>query len=247
MRKKHYLNILVIVLIVAVGLLLQQVFWQRPKKKVIAPEIPQESSLETKKESATESVVPEPVVPEQALLNVPYTVQAPLVNWNIHEESCEEAALLMTHYYLVGDPSAVIPPTIANQELINMVSWEKTNYGQEKDLNMYEIGTLATNYYNYKAQVTEDVNADNIKKAIAGGSPVMVPVITHALGNPYYGPTPTYHILLLKGYNPSGVITNDAGVKEGKDYFYSWETLWKAIDAQSGQMNQGRDMLVFTK
>ena len=56
MRKKHYLNILVIVLIVAVGLLLQQVFWQRPKKKVIAPEIPQESLLETKKETVIESV-----------------------------------------------------------------------------------------------------------------------------------------------------------------------------------------------
>ena len=212
------------------------------------PSIGKTLKVETPK--PTEDVIVEPpklVINEASQLNLPYTTQAPFANWNIHEESCEEAALLMVHYYLIGSQIEIIPPAAANQELIDMVSWQKTNYSQEKDLNMSEMGKLATDYYGYKSQVTEDITADNIKQAISEGKPVMVPIITHALGNPYYGPNPTYHILVIKGYNPTGVITNDAGVKEVKDYFYSWDTLWRAIDAQTAQMNQGRDMLVVTK
>jgi hypothetical protein len=112
---------------------------------------------------------------------------------------------------------------------------------------MYKTGKLAQDYYGYKYKVTEDVTADNIKLAISESNPVLVPVITHALLNPHYGRQPSYHILVIKGYNPSGIIANDAGVKEGRSYFYTWDILWQAIDAQSAQMNQGRDMLVVTK
>ena len=181
------------------------------------------------------------------MLNIPYTVQAPLTNWNVHEESCEEAALLMIHYYLSGNQVDIIPPATANQELINLVAWQISNYGGEKDLGLSEIGKLGSDYYGYKYQVTEDITAENIKLTLSEGKPVIVSVITHALRNPYYGPNPTYHILVIKGYNQQGVITNDAGVKEGKDFFYTWDILWQAIDAQTAQMNQGRDMLVVTK
>ena len=245
MKRKHYLNILIILAFIILGFIIQSQLFYKPKKTTVTPAKPPSPpavSVETIK-----VVVKKPEIKDRAILSVPYTAQAPYANWNIHEESCEEAALLMAHYYLTGSLVNIIPPSTANQELINMVTWEKTNYGREKDLNMYEIGKLAGDYYGYKYQVAEDVTADNIKQAISDGNPVMVPVITHALANPHYGPNPTYHILVIKGYNAKGVITNDAGVKEGKDYFYTWETLWQAIDSQSKEMNQGRDMLVVTK
>ena len=242
MKLKHYLFISLSFVVIVIAILLVFVVQNKPKNKIEEPIKPQKAVIDIKPE-----VIQKPTIQEQAQLNVPYTVQAPLVNWNIHEESCEEAALLMTHYYLSGNQIDVIPPTTANQELINMVAWENTNYGQEKDLNMYEVGKLATDYYGYKYTVSEDIVADDIKQAISNGNPVLVPVITHALGNPYYGPNPSYHILVIKGYNKTGIISNDAGVKEGKNYYYSWEILWRAIDAQSAQMNQGRDMLVVTK
>ncbi len=190
---------------------------------------------------------PKTEIKAEALLTVPYTVQAPLVNWDIHEESCEEAAVLMLHYFLSGSRVQIIPPTTANQELINLVNWQKANYGREKDLNLYEVGKLSQDYYGYKYKVTENVTAGEIKEAISAGNPVLVPVITHGLRNPHYGPNPSYHVLVIKGYNATGVTTNDAGVKEGRDYFYTWDILWQAIDAQTAQMKQGRDMLVITK
>ena len=242
MKRNHSLNILLILAFVIIGLLVQSFIVEKPKTKTEKPKIVPKQVSEEKK-----VIISQPVISDQALINVPYTVQAPFTNWNIHEQSCEEAALLMIHYYLKGNQIDIIPPATANQELINLVTWEKTYYGQEKDLNMSEIGKLATDYYGYSFKVTEDITADNIQQTISAGSPVLVPVITHGLQNPHYGPNPSYHILLIKGYNPAGVITNDAGVKEGKDYFYPWNILWAAIDAQSPQMNQGRDMLVVTK
>ena len=41
--------------------------------------------------------------------------------------------------------------------------------------------------------------------------------------------------------------TNDAGIQEGKDWFYSWNVIFGAIDAQSQKMAQGRLALVLTK
>ena len=78
------------------------------------------------------------------------------------------------------------------------------------------------------------------------GHPVLVPVLTQSLKNPHYSPGNVYHILLIKGYDATGVITNDAGVKEGKDWHYSWDILFSAIDAQTSKMNQGRVGLVLT-
>jgi len=244
MKRKHYTNISIIMVFFVIGLLLQIYIINKPSKTTVKP--PKQASP-SQKEIEVEKVTQKPEIKEQAILSVPYTVQAPYANWNIHEESCEEAALLMIHYYLTGDQVSTIPPEKANQELVNMVAWQKNNYGREKDLNLYEIGKLAGDYYGYKYHVTEDVMADHIKQEITEGNPVMVPVITHGLSNPHYGSQPTYHILVIKGYNANGVITNDAGVKEGRDYFYTWDILWQAIDAQSRQMNQGRDILVVTK
>jgi len=186
-------------------------------------------------------------LPASYLLDVPYTVQAPYANWNTHEESCEEAALLMLHYYLSGQQIDVIPAAKANQELIKMVGWQTKRYGKQSDLNLERLGQMAKDYYGYNYRVEKNITIETIKKSLYEGKPVLVPVITHGLQNPHYGPKPTYHILVIKGYDGNGVITNDAGVKEGRNYHYSWTVLWQAIDAQTAKMNQGRDMLTVTK
>ena len=43
------------------------------------------------------------------ILKAPYTVQAPFGNWKFHQESCEEAALLMYHDFMDGDERPNIP------------------------------------------------------------------------------------------------------------------------------------------
>ncbi len=190
---------------------------------------------------------PTPSPPAGAVLPVPYTVQAPFGNWKVHEESCEEAAVLMYHDFLEGDTRANIPPAEADQQLRALKAWQVTNWGAERDLTIDKTGQLAQAYYpGHKYQVIQ-VTQDSIKAAIAAGHPVVVPVMTHSLQNSHYGPHTVYHELLIKGYTSAGVVTNDAGVQEGKDWFYSWSVLFGAIDAQSAKMSQGRLGLILTK
>jgi hypothetical protein len=196
--------------------------------------------------AVTDSPSPTPPPPAGAILSVPYTVQAPFGNWKVHEESCEEAALLMYHDFIEGDTRANIPPSEADQQLRALKAWQVQNWGAEKDLTIDRTGQLAQAYYNYKYQVIQ-VTQDSIKEAIASGHPLVVPVMTHSLQNPNYGPNTVYHELLIKGYNAGGVVTNDAGIAQGKDWFYSWSIVFGAIDAQSARMSQGRVGLILTK
>jgi hypothetical protein len=186
-----------------------------------------------------------PPMPASAILQVPYTVQAPFGNWKFHQESCEEAAVLMYHDFMSGDQRANLPPAEADTELRALKAWQVKNWGAEVDLTIDRTGQLAQQYYGYKYQVI-DINPDSIRRAIADGHPVLVPVMTHALQNPHYGPMTVYHEVLIKGYTDKGVVTNDAGVQEGKDWFYSWSILLSAIDAQTPKMHQGRVGLILS-
>jgi hypothetical protein len=184
--------------------------------------------------------------PAGAILKAPYTVQAPFGNWKFHQESCEEAALLMYHDFMDGDARPSIPAAEADQALRAMKAWQVSNWGAEVDLSIDRTGQLAQQYYQYKYQVIP-ITPDSIKQAIAAGHPVVVPVMTHSLQNPHYGPMTVYHEVLIKGYTADGVVANDAGVQEGKDWFYSWSILLNAIDAQTPRMHQGRVGLILTK
>jgi uncharacterized protein YvpB len=196
------------------------------------------------KEVVREEKETEVLVKESAYIEIPYTVQAPNQSWSIHDESCEEAAALMYYYFLKKDKRKDIPADEASQKILRMVAWQKTNYGKEPDLSIAAFGKFFNSYYGYKYKI-KSATIDEIKKVVSGGSPVIVPVMTHSLGNPYYGRENSYHLLLIKGYDKKGVITNDAGVTKGKNYRYTWEVLFKAIDAQKTKMNQGRLLIYF--
>jgi hypothetical protein len=223
------------------------IFWPKNEGQ---KEISSENT--SKAETTGEEPAPEPpkevIIPAAYQLTVPYTVQAPNANWTVHEESCEEAAILMYHHYLLGSvfPNNIIPVATADTEMRKMKSWQVSSWGSEPDMTLEKMGEFAKAYYGYSYIVTKNVTEIEIKKAISENHPVLVPVITHSLGNPHYGRYPTYHILVITGYDTTGVITNDAGVKQGQNWHYNWDVLWKAIDQQTPQMKQGRDMLVLT-
>jgi hypothetical protein len=185
-------------------------------------------------------------IPSGAILKAPYTVQAPFGNWKFHQESCEEAALLMYHDFLGGDTRTDIPAAEADRDLRAMKAWQVQNWGSEVDLSIDRTGQLAQAYYHYQYKVI-DITETSIKQAIADGHPVIVPVMTHSLQNPHYGPMTVYHEVFIKGYTDKGVVTNDAGVQEGKDWFYSWSVLMGAIDAQTPKMHQGRVGLILSQ
>lgn len=183
--------------------------------------------------------------PESFQLQVPFVCQAPFGNWNIHEDSCEEAAILMDYSYLENKP---LSSEYADKEFLVMRTWQRDHYGQEKDMTCAEAAKFANDYYGYKnSKSFDNITATDIKRQISSGNLVIVPVMTHSLLNPHYGAKSVYHFVLIKGYNKEGVITNDAGIKEGESYFYPWDVIFSAIDAQTPVINQGRSMLVIKK
>lgn len=222
---------LLVAALVLGGLLFGVVLWMQPRPQAI----PRTSTSTTVAQTTT-------TLAESLVLTVPYTVQAPYGNWTVHEESCEEAAVLMVQKYLEGQRTD-IDPAEASQTLRAMKAWQTQRDGREKDLTIAEVGELAKGYYQRNFQLSE-VSKESIKKALTAGHPVIVPVMTHALGNPHYGRENTYHVLVIKGYRPAGVIANDPGVKAGKDWFYSWEILFRAIEFQKVSP---QNLLILTK
>lgn len=223
-------------LILTGGVILVGIF---SANNALAPISPQSTTVDKK-----ESVPATSVTPAKKSLTVPYTVQAPFANWKIHDESCEEAAVLMYHNFL-GANLEDINPTVADKEMRAMKAWQVNHYSSEPDLSIEDLGEFTRDYYGHSYRIIADITVDDVKKEIAKGRPVLVPVMTHSLKNPHYNVTDSYHILLIKGYDETGVITNDAGVREGKDYHYTWEVLFSAIDAQTPKLKQGRLGLIF--
>lgn len=241
-NKKGLRYFLLAALIAIAGLssiYLRLTFLATPKE---ADKIEGSSALLSSQEPKKETVV----LKENAYIEIPYTVQAPNSRWDVHEESCEEAAALMYHYFLIGNKEKNISPETANKDMLKMISWQKKNYGSEPDLKITAFGNFMNSYYGYSHKII-DATKENIMKSISAGKPVIVPVMTHALKNPHYGPRDSYHLLLIKGYDKSGVITNDAGVSQGRNFRYTWETLFLAIDAQTPVLKQGRIAIYLTK
>jgi len=82
--------------------------------KQVAPVYTDDSTFQHQRDAeVAASASPSPPPAAGAILEVPYTVQAPFGNWKVHEESCEEVALLMYREFLLGDKRTDIPPAEA--------------------------------------------------------------------------------------------------------------------------------------
>lgn len=225
-------------------------YWQRiqieQENQDIMAQIIEENVLNQTVENFTdipkevnEAFNPPVTILENAYLEVPFVCQAPFqteANWKYHEESCEEAAILQVHYYLEGitDPS----PQESNDTILDMIDWQKKNFGEHKDIYANEIKKLLTGYYEYPEEDIEivyDAKITDIKKAISAGYPVIVPIMGDILKNPYY-PYPGYHMLTVIGYTPDKIITNDVGTRRGKDFSYNYDIFMKAVLAAGGDI-----------
>ncbi len=192
-------------------------------------------------------------LPASVFIKVPYTSQSPFNQWgagNPHEEYCEAAALLMVGDYFKGDTRAQIPKAEADGAMAQIVGVERKMFPGVLDLPLSSIGSVGTQLYGLNPAVTA-VSLNAIEHSLAGGRPVIIPVMTHGLNGariaPYYGAVNVYHVIVLIGYdNSKGLLyTNDAGFVQGQNYAYTWNTLTTAIDAQAQKFAQGRVMLVF--
>ena len=109
----------------------------------------------------------------------------------------------------------------------------------EKKFGTFHDTSIADTFAYAKTQletgsVTLEKNATTktIRDAVLRGSIVAVTADGRKLGNPNFTPPgPAYHMLLVRGYDPSTdtFITNDPGTRRGEGYRYKAETLFSAM------------------
>jgi len=170
-----------------------------------------------------------PNSPNQILIKVPFTSQAPFGVWdNLHNEACEEAALIMAEHWLNQQP---LTSHQAEQEILAAVDWQIKNWGGHYDLPAEKIISLAQDFFKIKnIHLVNQPTIDNIKDELNQGNLVLVPMAGRLLKNPYYRqPGPVYHILVVKGYTDKIIITNDAGTRRGEGFSYSYQNFFAAI------------------
>ncbi len=164
---------------------------------------------------------------------VPFAVQAPFANWDaLHEETCEEAALLMVERFVTG--KGAITEQETEDELQKIVAWE-TDHGYGWDVTAEQILQIAKDYYGLDGRIETDVSEEHIKELLSQGYPIIIPAAGRMLGNPYFsGEGPWYHMLTIIGFDGNTAITNDPGTKRGAGYRYPFSTLIGAIHDWTG-------------
>ncbi len=177
------------------------------------------------------------IIKDKVNLDVQFIPQGPLeaggAHWDIHAESCEEAASLMAHNFIVGKTTSMPD---AEKDIFSLVDWQIENFGDEHDIYPDEVKELIQGYWGHKdVLVIKNATIKDLKEQMSQGYPVIVPTIAAYLNNPRYYDQ-EYHMVLAKGYTSDSVIVHDNGTTWGADYIYSYETFQKALDAAGGSV-----------
>ncbi|MGC9049040.1 MAG: C39 family peptidase [Patescibacteria group bacterium] len=182
-----------------------------------------------KTEEETKKIENQEIINSQINFDVPFTSQAPFAVWDdLHNEACEEAALIMAKYWLNGEK---LSPEKAEKEILASVNWQIKNWGGHYDLPAEKIVELGKEFFNFKKIRTfYNPSVDDIKKELSKGNLVLTPAAGRLLKNPYYRqPGPVYHLLVVRGYDEKGVITNDPGTRRGKGFRYTWDNFFGSL------------------
>ncbi|MBI2097056.1 MAG: C39 family peptidase [Candidatus Sungbacteria bacterium] len=166
---------------------------------------------------------------ESALLNVPFTAQAPFGDWSWPwSDFCEEASIAMSYSYVTGKQFTARDFAI---EMLKLAIYELQTFGYEKDTNAAETLRMLTDYYRYpKARIVENPTQQLIRDEISKGNLVIIPAAGKLLQNPYFrAPGPRHHTLVIKGFDQSDFIVNDPGTRFGNGYRYSRTNLMEAM------------------
>lgn len=176
-------------------------------------------------------------VPSDYLLPVLFSQQAPFANWDaIHEETCEEASMIMAVKYFNKQP---LNESIMENEIQELLGWQEKG-GYKVDLTADETAYILNNYYKINATTTSEVTVDRIKYEISKGNLILVPVAGRELDNPNFKtPGPIYHMLVIKGYNESEFITNDPGTRKGNGFKYTYSNLLDSVHDWDHQLALG--------
>ena len=177
-------------------------------------------------------------IEQEKILAVPFVCQNPFQDkegWKIHDESCEEAAVLQAVLFLKNEN---ISFSKAHQKFLDMIAWQKSpeHFGKHKDLFKKDLEYFTEKYFNFRPTEVfflEEINQNILKGIITFGLPVILPTMAKELKNPFYHHQ-EYHMVTLIGFNKEKAIVNDVGTKRGQHFVYSWEVLLNANQKSGG-------------
>lgn len=219
-------------------------------REATAPTLPQEEAYEfirVPDEPVTED---DASLPSEKRLAVPFTSQAPHANWDMpYQEACEEASLLMVAAYYAGE-SGVITPNEADRRIVDLVAFEEEEMGLSPDITAAEAAqVIEARYPKLQAEVIPLEDANQIKRFIAAGIPVIIPADGKALPNPNFrNGGPRYHMLVVRGYTPTHFITNDPGTRLGENFLYTYSGLLDAVhDWNGGDVPNGDQVVLIVR
>lgn len=186
--------------------------------------------LHPKKQAPSDVLEPTTKAPSSYSLDVPFTSQAPTGNWDeLHNEACEEAGAIMANAYFSGDTREKIPAEEVEKEIDKLTQWEQSHFGYHLNTTALETAEMIRSVYGLKADVVNNFTDNEIKEAIFANKVVIIPVNGRKISNPNYRqPGPIYHMLVIRGYKATKVITNDSGTRNGENYTYLFSTIQNA-------------------
>lgn len=169
-------------------------------------------------------------IKDKVVLSVPFTPQAPTANWDeLHNEACEEASVIMAAAYIGGNTSKTLSADSVETQISKLTDYQTDEFGYYLSINTAETKQMAEDNYNVSATIIKNFDEDDLKRALSEGKPIILPVNGRMLENPNFKvPGPIYHMLVIIGYDDKGFITNDPGTRAGRQYRYSYETLYDA-------------------
>ncbi|MCC7356796.1 MAG: C39 family peptidase [Candidatus Doudnabacteria bacterium] len=183
-------------------------------------------STNSDKENPTSSTI----IKDKVVLSVPFTPQAPTANWDeLHNEACEEASIIMAAAYFNGDTAKTLSAESVESQISSLTEYQTEEFGYYLSINTAETKQMIEDNYNVAATIIKNFDEDDLKRALSEGKPIILPVNGRMLENPNFKvPGPIYHMLVIIGYDDKGFITNDPGTRLGRQYRYSYETLYNA-------------------
>lgn len=239
--KKLFTGTLAFIFLVAVFSFRGQI--KETVENILQPSLPEAKSAKDFAPAATLKI--KKSLPSEVNLKIPFSQQAPFSNWGMpFKEACEEASLIMAHRFLVGEP---LDEKIMRDEILKLVEWEKKEFGYFEDTTAEEMAKTLRKYFKHrKIEVRTEFTIDDIKREVAAGHPVILPVAGRLLGNPNFRqPGPIYHVIVVKGYTKTRIITNDPGTRKGADFLYAPEVIMNAIhDWNAQDILKGKKVMI---
>jgi hypothetical protein len=177
-------------------------------------------------------------------LKMVFYAQAPFGNWDYPwQEACEEASILLTvNEYLDKNWTR----EQFNKEILDLVEYEKKQYGQYEHQTAAEITKILKDRYALDSVIINNPSFEYVRQTLNKGHLIIMTFAGKKIGNPYYkNGGPIYHAMVIKGYKEGQkIITADVGTKNGEDYVYSWQTIIGALHDWATPIENGPKRMI---